>query len=469
MQTIKNELLVVQATEVGAELRSIKTSDGVELVWQGNPQYWHGVAPNLFPYVARLVEGRYKLDGKEYEMGIHGFARKMQFSVAKATKNTLEFELTQNEETLAQYPRRFSFKVIYTLQDSTLSITYLVKNLDEKDMYFGLGGHPGFNVPMGKCGRFEDYKLRFGEPCKPFRVEFDERCFVTGRRSAFVLEEGTTIPLRHDMFDCDAIVLADTSKSVILEGEFGKTVTVSFPDMPYIGFWHAVKTDAPYVCIEPWVSLPATAGKIVELEKQEDLIHLASGGEYSNTWTIAVGEKLCNDEIKFVRPSIDYAKEIEDYKATFVKNCSSMDGCGALKYTDSVAEFLKKVAYDYNEETLSQGRVTADLFLAVRKSDNKLVGMCQVRRTLNEFLAQFGGHIGYSVRPDERGKGYAKAMLKLALLHCKSLGINKVLVTCLSGNVASEKTILSAGGVHECDVPYEGGKEIIKRFWINND
>ncbi len=288
LYTIQNAFLTVTASQAGGELQSILGADGTEYLWQGDPKYWSDRALNLFPYVARLTEGRYFLDGEIHTMDIHGIAPYRSFSLTEKTETSMVLTLVSDEETLASYPRDFAFHIRYELEGSSLKVTFQVENRDEKAMYFGLGGHPGFNVPLAPGKRFEDYRLRFPDTHTPLRVGFSEDCFVTGEDTAFPLEQGTSLPLTHDLFDQDAIVLRNVSRQVTLESDNGPAVTVSYPQMPYLGIWHMPRTDAPYVCIEPWCSLPSRKGKIAVLEQQEDLIALAPGETYRNLWTIQI-------------------------------------------------------------------------------------------------------------------------------------------------------------------------------------
>lgn len=289
LHTIGNASLEVTASEAGAELWSILGSDGTEYLWQGDPKYWKDRALNIFPYVARLTEGRYVMDGREYAMPIHGFAPTSRFRLAEKSDTSMVFELTSSEETMAQYPRRFVLRIVYAVDGRMLTVRYEVENLDDRTMHFGLGGHPGFNVPLEAGKRFEDYHLRFSQPCAPVRVGFSPDCFVNGEDTPYPLEEDCVLPLDHALFDDDAIVLSGMAREVTLESPSGKrAVTVSFPDMPYLGIWHWPRTDAPYVCIEPWRSLPARKGKIAVFEQQEDLVSLDTGKTYTNTWTISI-------------------------------------------------------------------------------------------------------------------------------------------------------------------------------------
>lgn len=289
---IKNSFITVAVNEIGAELFSIR-KNGVEYLWQGDEKYWSDRALTIFPYVARLFGGEYTTRGatcaEKYKMDIHGFAPKSVFSAEKVSENKLFMTLSANEETKKQYPWEFTFQVTYELIENTLFVTYSVTNEDGKTMYFGIGGHPGFNVPISDGVKFEDYELTFNEASEPKRVLFTPDCFVTGEVENFRLEGGTTIPLSHSLFDDDAIVLTDMPKTVTLgTKKDGRCVTVSYPDMKYLGIWHMPRTDAPYVCIEPWRSLPSRHGKITAFEEQEDLVKLPAGETYENKWSITL-------------------------------------------------------------------------------------------------------------------------------------------------------------------------------------
>lgn len=288
LHTIQNEFLTVTAAEKGAQLQSIWGADGTEYLWQGDSRYWSDRALNLFPYVARLTDGCYRLDGQRYEMAIHGIAPYRDFTLKENNGTKMVLELTDDEKTLCQYPRHFAFRVIYQLEAGQLNVCYEVENRDEKTLYFGLGGHPGFNVPLVKGKHFEDYRLRFSRNVSCKQVLFTDDCFVTGQTRPFPLKDGNTLPLRHDLFDNDAIVLTDMAQQVTLEADEGPSITVTYPQMPYLGLWHWPKTDAPYICIEPWLSLPSTANSQTVLEEKQDLIALPSRKTYCNHWSIQI-------------------------------------------------------------------------------------------------------------------------------------------------------------------------------------
>ena len=289
MQIIKNEFLEVKINEFGAELLSIRGVDGTEYLWQGDHKYWKDRAPKIFPYVARLTEGKYTLFGNTYEMKIHGFAKSTLFSANRISESEVILTITENKETLKMYPYNFEFSVRYRLEGNKLINEYIVKNMDNKQMYFGLGGHPGFNVPFTENTEFEDYYIQFEGEGEPTRIGFSETCFITGNDAPFKLEADNKISLKHNMFDEDAIVLKDTAKSVALKSDkTDKAVKVTFPNMKYIGFWHRPKTDAPYICIEPWSSLPSRQDIIEDLATQPDLVSLKSGEEFRDGFAIEI-------------------------------------------------------------------------------------------------------------------------------------------------------------------------------------
>lgn len=172
------------------------------------------------------------------------------------------------------------------------------------------------------------------------------------------------------------------------------------------------------------------------------------------------------DTIKLALPSEAYLDQVWAYRQECFTGDSSMDGCGPLREIEDPAKWLAQVRSYTDPATLPEGKVLATQFLSVRESDGKLVGMLQVRHYFNEYLEKYAGHIGYSVRPSERRKGYAKEQLRLALPFCREIGLDRVLIACEPDNPASRRTILANGGVYESTV-HEPGEDIdLERYWI---
>lgn len=179
------------------------------------------------------------------------------------------------------------------------------------------------------------------------------------------------------------------------------------------------------------------------------------------------------DEIRLIAPEPIHEKAVMDYKAEFEQYGDNMDGSGMLGLSKTFDEWYRMLKDNECEETVKEGYVPAYTYLAMRVSDGRMVGTISIRLRLNDYLASYGGHIGYSVRKSERQKGYAKEMLRLALLKCKAEKIYKVLVTCDKENIASSKTILANGGVLENEVhevhEVPEGDSITQRYWISVD
>lgn len=285
---LQNNQISVLISSVGAELQSMK-KDNTEYLWNGDSKYWKDRSPVLFPFVGRLTDGKYRLNGTEYPMGIHGFARFADYDVVEQSDARIVFETKNTEESYASYPYHFVLRISYELDGNRVNIGYSVKNESDREMYFGIGGHPGFQVPLEEGLVFGDYYLEFSEKSSPDRVGFTQACYLNGINAVFPLKSEKILPMSHDMFDNDAIVLQHACREVTLKSDKGqRAVTVSYPDCPYIGFWHAPKTEAPYICIEPWASLPSRQDIIEEFGHKSDMIHLLSGKEYRNQWSITL-------------------------------------------------------------------------------------------------------------------------------------------------------------------------------------
>ena len=273
--TIKNDKITVEISDLGAEMMSIK-KDNCQYLWQGESTYWADRACNLFPICGRLTGGKYIYKEKEYEMMLHGFAKISKFEMVEKAEDKITFVLKANEETKKMYPFDFEYLVQYVLKGNTIEMKYTAKNLGENTMYSAFGGHPGFNVPLDK-GTFEDYYMEFA--CvKPAKKMVFKACYMSDEVEPFILEDGKILRLKHSLFDNDAIFIKDMCKTVTLKSDkTSRSVTVKYPDFQYVGFWHKSESEAPYVCIEPWQSVPSYLGVVDNLETKRDLEPLNKG------------------------------------------------------------------------------------------------------------------------------------------------------------------------------------------------
>ncbi len=291
LHTLQNEKIIVDIESLGGELMSIRTkADNSEYLWQGNPEYWANRAFHLFPICGRLVEGKYTYQGVAYEMAIHGFLRTTELTVEEKTETTIVFSMVDSEETRVQYPFSFKVYVGYRLEGDTVFVDFKAVNTDTKELIFTFGGHPGFCVPLEEGLAFDDYIVEFGNPCKPNELEFSPALVITGNTHSFALEEDIRLPLTHDLFSFDAIFLQDMDSSVTLKSPKGtKSVTVAWgEDTKYLGLWHKPRSDAPYICLEPWLGIPSYDGKIDDLETKRDMVHLAPAGTYETGFSITI-------------------------------------------------------------------------------------------------------------------------------------------------------------------------------------
>lgn len=289
LTTIKSNNLSVTVASRGAELQSMQSSDGTEYLWQGDPAYWTSHAPNIFPYVARLTEGKFYYKGGVFGFGNHGLVRYADLTTAASAEDSVTYRLESDEDTLRQYPFPFCYTMRYQAVGNRLVMRTTVENTGTERMYSAVGGHPGFRVPLEKGLSFSDYCIEFDAPAEPYRILLADSGAVTPMQERFPLQDGRRIPLAHSLFDHDAIVLHNTAKTVTIRSDRGKrSVTVSFPDFRYVGFWHKPRTDAPYVCVEPWTSLPSREGIIENLAYQSDLLFLDPGCRYQTEWWIEI-------------------------------------------------------------------------------------------------------------------------------------------------------------------------------------
>lgn len=171
--------------------------------------------------------------------------------------------------------------------------------------------------------------------------------------------------------------------------------------------------------------------------------------------------------MKLIEPTAEYCRQIQAYRQEFLDSGDSMDGTSHLRRMENPEEWIDYCRLSKDPDHVPEGNVPATQFIFVREEDNKIVGMLQIRHFLNDYLEKFGGHIGYSIAPSERRKGYASEMLRCALPECIKLGMNKVLITCIENNIGSRKTILANGGVFESTAYEPDLKATLEKYRID--
>jgi galactose mutarotase-like enzyme len=288
MQTLKNQNLTIKVNPRGAELTSVfNHKNQTEYMWSADPTFWGKSSPVLFPIVGSLKDNLYRFEGKEYYLPRHGFAREREFLVENASDESVTFLLTHDEGSLKVYPFAFEFRLKYVLHQNSISITYSVKNTGDKTMYFSVGGHPAFAVPLSADTSYEDYYLEFNQTENFQRWGLVEGGLVADESTDFLLNTNR-LALTKELFYEDAIVFKNLQSSeVILKSEkTNRQLKFDFKGFPYLGIWAA--KDANFVCIEPWCGIADSENHNQELTKKEGIIALKVGEIFERTWTIIV-------------------------------------------------------------------------------------------------------------------------------------------------------------------------------------
>ena len=275
--TIENEFLRVSAEDDGAQLSSVELKEnGKEFLWQGDPSVWYGRAPVLFPIIGQLLDGKYRYNGREYEMPKHGFARHSVFAIKEQSGDSMTFSLASSDETRKCYPFEFELLIKYSVSGHTLRCTSTVINKTDGEMYFSIGAHPGFNCRIGDAIKFEkDENLRM--------MRIDSSSILMDETFPVELENGRTIRLTEHIFDKDALILAGFN-SVCLRLVRGDTpVNFTLGKALYLGI--LAKPNAPYVCLEPWYGVNDSCDKKDSIAEKRGIEKLEKGETFSFDWT----------------------------------------------------------------------------------------------------------------------------------------------------------------------------------------
>lgn len=254
---IENERLQVQILTKGAELTNIQSKiDTTEFLWQADPKYWSRHAPILFPIVGKLKNDQYQYQGKTYEMSQHGFARDMEFSVVLQESDKVRLALQYTKETLAKYPFKFLLEVEYCLQEDCLVTRYFVTNLSETvEMWFSVGAHPGFNVPIDRNAAFEDYTLELSPATQRTFIPVTQEVLLQTDQATQT--EKSSFSLSRDLFKKGVLIFETPEKTQITlkSARSQKQIIMEYQTLPHLGIWSTYPAEAPFVCIEPWNGL----------------------------------------------------------------------------------------------------------------------------------------------------------------------------------------------------------------------
>jgi galactose mutarotase-like enzyme len=274
--------------EKGAELKSLYcVQTGVEHIWNGDPAWWNGSAPVLFPVIGGLKGGEYRHEGKAYKLPSHGFARTSDFTLVRSDADSAELRLASSGATREAYPFDFELGVSFALTRSGIDVRYRVRNAGSGTMLFSIGSHPAFVVPYAG-GTLENYYLLFDQEEELERWFFKDGTIVAGK-TAEVLENSRVINLTRSCFE-DGIMIfkGPRSRTFCLANSLGsRALRLVTEGVPYFGLW-SKPGGAPFVCLEPWHGIPDMSDASGELSEKEGILSLPGGGEFSTGYLVEI-------------------------------------------------------------------------------------------------------------------------------------------------------------------------------------
>jgi galactose mutarotase-like enzyme len=285
MFSIENDQLKVIINSKGAELQSIFNKEfGIEYMWSGDAAFWGKKSPVLFPIVGTLKNDTYFYNDKAYKLSRHGFARDMEFEVADHQKESVSFFIKNNESTFKNYPFAFEFFIKYAIDNNKLAVTYTVKNIFAEEMYFSVGGHPAFKVPLAEGTTYTDYYLQFNndESLQRWPISADG---LIENKSLPVLTGTNVLQLTKELFSKDALVFKHPASSVISlrSGKTNHGLDFNISGFPYLGIWAAKNAD--FVCIEPWCGIADSIDTNQQLIHKEGINKLNAGEIFERSWS----------------------------------------------------------------------------------------------------------------------------------------------------------------------------------------
>lgn len=276
--SIENEVLKISVKKFGCELTSVKSkSSSYEYMWQGNPDIWSGQSPILFPIIGRLIEDKYTLNGKVYEMEKHGFARRNDWELIGKEDNSLSFRLSENEKTLKCYPYSFDLIVKFTLDGNRLTVEHRIINKNDSVMYFSIGAHPAFNCEIGD-------KLIFDRDETLETIKIDLVNSLRLPETTPLLKNEREITITEDIFKEDALIFEGVkSENITLISQSSeRKISFNLGNAPYLGIW--AKPGAPYVCIEPWCGVNDSTEKKTDFSQKDAINSVNANDSFTFTW-----------------------------------------------------------------------------------------------------------------------------------------------------------------------------------------
>ena len=278
--TLRNGQLTVAISTMGAELQSILDSSGVQRLWQGDPASWTGRAPILFPIAGGLKEDCYILEGQKYIMPKHGYVRKVDWQVEASEDDHAVFMISEKH---SGFPFDYELRACYTLFGNMLRVEYIVRNMGEREFYYGLGAHEGYAAPEG----IQAYELIFDQEERLERFELEGNLIC--RNPVVLMEHTRTLPLEYAYFVKDVLVFPTLkSRGLTLRCmDSDRTVRVEYPGHDVLMLWTI--PGAGFICIEPWLNAPDFVDHDQQIDHKPGCVRLVPGESKAHVHTITIG------------------------------------------------------------------------------------------------------------------------------------------------------------------------------------
>ena len=285
LKTIENDFLQLSLAESGAEMKHLVTKkNGMEWLWSADPDFWPRTAPILFPIVGKLAENQYLYHGKPFPLSQHGFARDRVFEISESFEDHIRFHFASDYETRKFYPFDFDLFVSYNLVKNWVWIDYEVVNKGKNNMYFSIGGHPGFALPGWPNKK---YFLTFEEPdiLEPSLLADG---LLKKEKAGPILMQSNELLITSELFENDALVFDKLRSSWVGFRSFSDdhNLNLHFSGFPQLGIWS--KPGAPFVCIEPWYGHADYVGKSGEIKNKPGIIKLEQNQNFHCRYAIEI-------------------------------------------------------------------------------------------------------------------------------------------------------------------------------------
>lgn len=290
--TLTNDVLAVVIDTHGAELQSIDNiRTGRHYLWHGDKAYWGRRSPVLFPIVGSLWDGTFRMDGKEYGLGQHGFARDMEFAVMEnIPENEAWFVLEANDETMMKYPRNFRLEIGYSLIGERVTVMWRVVNNDALRMSFQIGAHPAFNYPdFSSADPIHAYFTTDGGKILYSQIIAEKGCIGDETMEVKADSDGL-VPVTGATYSRGALIFADNQvhRVSMLSKDKRPYVTLMF-SAPLVGLW-SPSGDAPFMCIEPWWGRADKVGYEGEFSERQYVNQLEPGETFEASYMMIFDE-----------------------------------------------------------------------------------------------------------------------------------------------------------------------------------